>query len=1720
MNQILNINDIQIDYDKEPYILINISKSTSSFFSIKHKTIYDMERHIAYNIMKKRGIKKAKIIFWNNKINWIKINDIEQKEPIDVNYLLTYKVQQNCVYSILSRTLKELTFTNNKPINDVYILTNDTVYNLNNDFEKELIRLFQNNVRIHIHIVENNQRNPLDNILYKNICDMNMTQHLFEFTSHNTNNKTNIVFNPLIPKNYVLFGDHVIHKNNISGLIKLLVTMNISEMPLLEFNKVIYDLSKTIYQIVKDENIIITNEIINLITKIFTDKDNIFDILIDNISNIKLGRIQRFHEYRKPKINNSEKAMTCLFDNVKKSISPTSLTFISFPIRINWNNNMIFLIDDKEVNHNLYIRNKVFPNSCFQYQNHNIPILPVITTDLKPETISCIRQWIFSVYNHQKVYCNTEEMITYQFLIDMLCLYVSDIRKDIKQIYIDLAKIILKEKRSDTEITEYEFLLTNKPELVYGGQRAFYNLMKRCKKLNKIKNITVGTLWYAILIVIDDEKLKSFHKKQFQNNLMFDSERCNFDWNNDQDIIDHIRLCVVKKYKLYDFQNMTNITNNMDSVCYLTSKPIKDTGGYGINEHHILDNIYCKPNIVIEKETFKGIKRICPICHTKLSSNMYRFISPIKITNYYQDLINENKLLVNNHEIINVSSITNMKDYELLDIDKLNFYTSSYEFDVPTINNSLYTKSIGITTNDDFNMIVNYRYPFLQKINFDNIIIAGGFCRSILLKQKVKDIDFFFYGLNNDDYVNRLKILLHELTTSVYEHYRELDNELEIKYGENAIKHNIKIMAMFKPQFNVFELICIKDPTNIINDTFNINTLSKYVQFDNDLTKCTEYNEYYDISMIHRFQFILSKFNTKLDVLQRFDLDPSKVCYDGKNVHMTHKSHFAYKYMANIIYEKEYSNMYDSRISKYFSYGFSIVLPLLDIKKIPEPRKHIVLNNLKFNIIKIDKTNIIVEHKSNLEENLKFNARLENQCKNQDRSLYKSHLFNSLVSVCHYIEVNYIDYIFVDKPFNNLNYDNNEFKFKDSVLEINFIDNIISRIYNYNWYGNLRKKYIDTESYSNKLDIFIKAINRLPKNSKIIINKNCNAFKVKKGVAFTGCNSKNFAKLYMEEYPEYISLTQEMNPITGQRQFICRKSIDDIDKTYAYELLLEEKYFKPYLDIEWTFNSDKNMKLYDEKKFLQKLQDDIISVFRDHYKLILKNHEILILSSCTMYKKSYHVIINSKYENKQILFQSNLNKQESSAYSLYYYLIQKSKLYINIIDSRVYTIDREFRMIYAYKSPNDKRQLIPINYSHQKNYEIESYMITSYPDEQYWIRAPMIIDTTEHKQKVPKCILEFLELDVKYKTLSEIICLLSTKLKLKINQKIVINKQIIKVLKLDKSYHKKVIKYSEFKGFVKILYQNEYMYEYYMNEYEEESDSDETPICYTEDEKIVSDTSESDSSETDDSDSDSSDSDDSETDSSETDSSDSDDSDSDRSDSDDSETDDSDSDDSDSSKTDDEGKPKMVKIVSNSSVKSESSKTDDSDSDSSKTDDSDTDDSDSDSSKTDDEGKPKVVKIVSNSSVKSDSSDTDDSESSKTDDEGKPQVVKIVSNSSVKSESSEYDDSDTDDSDSSKTDDEGKPKVVKIVSNSSVKSDSSGTDDSDTDDSETDNEGKPKVVKIVSNSSVKSDSSDTDNSDTDSDDEKVVKIVSKTSVKTDSDGSENNEIEFDDKVKK
>lgn len=102
------------------------------------------------------------------------------------------------------------------------------------------------------------------------------------------------------------------------------------------------------------------------------------------------------------------------------------------------------------------------------------------------------------------------------------------------------------------------------------------------------------------------------------------------------------------------------------------------------------------------------------------------------------------------------------------------------------------------------------KYPFLKNLNFTNIALAGGFCRSILLKQEMKDFDFFFYGLGSDaEYEERFRSFVIELVNAV-------------RLEHHTRSENVKFMMMFKPTYNVFEIICYTDPTNYIDGEFTL----------------------------------------------------------------------------------------------------------------------------------------------------------------------------------------------------------------------------------------------------------------------------------------------------------------------------------------------------------------------------------------------------------------------------------------------------------------------------------------------------------------------------------------------------------------------------------------------------------------------------------------------------------------------------------------------------------------------------------------------------------------------------------------------------------------------------------------------------------------------------------------------------------------------------------
>jgi hypothetical protein len=200
------------------------------------------------------------------------------------------------------------------------------------------------------------------------------------------------------------------------------------------------------------------------------------------------------------------------------------------------------------------------------------------------------------------------------------------------------------------------------------------------------------------------------------------------------------------------------------------------------------------------------------------------------------------------------------------------------------------------------------------------------------------------------------------------------------------------------------------------------------------------------------------------------------------------------------------------------------------------------------------------------------------------------------------------------------------------------------------------------------------------------------------------------------------------------------------NKCYVNEIVLNGVKRKPYLDLEKVYDKkstlDKNY-----KKIIQKLQTDIIKVFKTEYNKTITIDDILLLDSSGKvnggYKLSLHIIVAPK--NKTYYY-TNSKYTESSAYHFYTSLINLDKSYEEeLLDPQVYNTDVNFRIIGSCKNEDDNRMLKPID---SKTFDIIDltsaekldYLLT-YVDESkpmYKLNTPIIKQTTKLSNKISK----------------------------------------------------------------------------------------------------------------------------------------------------------------------------------------------------------------------------------------------------------------------------------------------------------------------------------------------------------------------------------------------
>jgi hypothetical protein len=325
-----------------------------------------------------------------------------------------------------------------------------------------------------------------------------------------------------------------------------------------------------------------------------------------------------------------------------------------------------------------------------------------------------------------------------------------------------------------------------------------------------------------------------------------------------------------------------------------------NTGGYKIPSHG-----QCSPPYIISEEGKNSLenKFSCPLCHMSI-----KLVDLITVLPKSDPKTKKHQICKTYKNCVDdVLPITSFND-TLYKLDNLKFNSRAFKITTYShIVGKLQGRTIQNDTLEKFLNKVRQEHDFILKLDMTNMCVMGGFNRSILLDQPVNDIDFYFVGLSAEEIPKRLDQFVNQIMSLLAE--------------------NHKFILAYKTHTKVYEIYCIDKKTS---------------------------------KLVHKIQVILLQFNNMQDLVTKSDMLPASVVFDGQQVYLTNSAHQAYKYMINVVNETKYSDIYDSRLIKYFNHGFALVLPELDIKKVQD--KMLVLGKSQFSISEVKNNRIVVNN--------------------------------------------------------------------------------------------------------------------------------------------------------------------------------------------------------------------------------------------------------------------------------------------------------------------------------------------------------------------------------------------------------------------------------------------------------------------------------------------------------------------------------------------------------------------------------------------------------------------------------------------------------------------------------------------------------------------------------------------------------------------------------------
>lgn len=1050
-NFLINItNDIK--KNKVPIILVDVSGSTNTMFLSESKLIVrDYEFKLAVNYCIRNDINVANLICWSSQAILFENQDMNNISEIHNKYKNI--ISGTHLMSGLSQ-IKESFFAENT-MTDIVIITDGEIDDSGNELSKKFKELSKYNINIQIIAVEPNSFDyytancSVGNRLYSLIRNNGMTRLVNRFSLYNQKETEFVnLFNPIIPEGFIPFQDKMFKRSDFTNFVTHLISIvnEMNKTDKVKYLKLAHELSLSLYHIIKNKSYSEQMTTTDFFSNLFKDLEfytEIRKLLIDEVNNHISGKSSTFTELRKNKYADVENKNLSLMNDTFDSISDKSQVLENlFKYSFLMKTDKLYVLKTTSELTDINMDKICYKQSGVRLNNYKIPIM-FYPSDSNKEKQSNALQWLLINYSRVLNCSPSNDFIYFYFLIDAFIVNMSNSDdENIKELYNSYVKIILNSKKDEKTIIN----LANENLFV----KVPYNILQDCAKYGRF-NIKPLTLLYIIVNHFIVPHINSDKKELFlqnlrnycENEVKMDMDAETVDWNIVANLIEHDQLILVE---------------SNDKELYVMPK----------HKFHNLD-LECIGKLVNSTDNY------CTLCESTQPVVALPIVNSIELIilayskQFYFDL--------NKH--VNLGMLDGQKKGDMLRIpDTFIQDYDSFELKNITIIDPTSSAKLRINNHTQFNDVVKQKYPFITTLNMNNVALCGGFVRSILLKQQMKDFDFFFYGLPKDDYSKRFRELSEDLVNSI----RKIDPSL--KFG-----------MFFKPLFNVFEIVCFEDPSNTINEDFTLDNFDKYKfeslrKYDRDHTakndKCYfEDNDEKGIKMRYRFQFILCRYDSIFDILHSFDMFPSKVAYDGNQVYFTEKSLIAYQFMINEICYYGGSDLFKHRLSKYFKYGFSIVFPPNDRKwytrnldnkynsTIVSSKYNENIGPLSFKVRNVVNNMIYINHGSNYEMQLERNEQLEKAALETSKALYISSLFCSFVSFLRYVKINSINYVFpqyhketdkVKLPFND-----NHFAFKSNIISIEFLDKIGSVYSHTKWFP----KFVDSLLLTNYQNVYV-----------------------------------------------------------------------------------------------------------------------------------------------------------------------------------------------------------------------------------------------------------------------------------------------------------------------------------------------------------------------------------------------------------------------------------------------------------------------------------------------------------------------------------------------------------------------------------------------------------------------------------------------------------------------